>query len=130
MYTLAQIKDIFKDYGSTWLFPKMDIWVAVWDHINQRKDWFSLGEKGITEHNHLGCSHWEIFSAYPQWGDDNDVHGEHMRAVIYRKKTPPKEFEYPCEKVLSIREIDLNQIVVIYRKKNAKKDKILIWDGI
>lgn len=53
-----------------------------------------------------------------------------MTAVIYRKATPSKEFIYPCEKIWSLREINLNQIVVIYRKENAKKDNILLWDGI
>lgn len=61
MYNLTEIKEIFKEYGSTWLFPKLDIWVAIWDEVNQRKDFFSLGEKGFTLHNHLGCSFWEKF---------------------------------------------------------------------
>ena len=30
----------------------------------------------------------------------------------------------------SIRELDLNQIVVIFRVKLSKKDKIMVWDGV
>ena len=86
IYTLAEIKEIFIEYGSTWLFPKQDIWVAVWDDVNERKDWFSLGEKGITQFKHLGSSFLERFKFYPTfWGDDDDVIGEHMTGVIYKK---------------------------------------------
>ena len=130
MYTLVEMKEIFIEYGSTWLFPKQDIWVAVWDDVNERKDWFSLGEKGITQFRHLGSSHLERFKIYPTWGDDNDVIGEHMTGIIYKKQVPSKAFEFPCENVWSIRELDLNQIVVIFRVKLSKKDKIMVWDGV
>jgi len=43
-----------------------------------------------------------------------------MRAVIYRKASPAKEFIFPCEKIWSLREIDTSKIVVIYRKENAE----------
>jgi len=130
MYTLTEIKEVYKEYGSTYMFPKLDIWVAVKDEENDRKDWFSLGEKGQTMYDHLGCSHWEKFKKYPVWGDDGDVDGEHMIAVIYRKASPAKEFVFPCEYIWSLREINLSQVVVIYRKENSKKDHILLWDGV
>jgi len=53
-----------------------------------------------------------------------------MKGVIYKKNTSPKEFQFPCEGIWSLREIGLNQIVVIYRKEFAKKDHIIVWDGI
>ena len=102
MYTLKEIKQIFEDNGSTFMFPKTNIWIAVWDDEHERKDWFSLGEE-CMDNNNLGVSHWDRFKEYPSWGDDPERTGMHMAGIIYKKSTPWKGFEFPGE-VWSMRE--------------------------